>query len=98
MSTIRQEQVQGRLIEEVSDMLRRDLKDPRLGFITITGADVSRDLKYAKVFISVLGGDESKKKSMAALRSATGKIRGEFARKAHLGGGPEVDFKFDQSI
>src|SRR5438552_2248671 len=98
MSTIRQEQIQGRLIEEVSDMLRRDLKDPRLGFITVTGAEVTRDLKYAKVFISVLGDDTAKKDSLAALKSATGKIRGEFARRAHLRVAPEIDFKFDEGI
>ena len=98
MSTIRQEQVQHRLIAEVSEMLRRDLKDPRLGFITITAAEISRDLKYAKVFVSVLGDEIARKDSLAALKSATGLIRGEFARRAHLRVAPEIEFRFDEGI
>jgi ribosome-binding factor A len=98
MSTIRQEQIQNRLVEEISNMLRKDLKDPRLGFITITAAEVTRDLKYAKVFISVLGDETEKKDSLAALRSATGKIRGEFTRRAHLRVAPEIEFKYDDGI
>lgn len=98
MSTIRQEQIQNRLIEEVSDMLRRELKDPRLGFITITGAEVSRDLRHAHVYVSILGDETEKKESMAALRSATGFIRGEFTRRAHLRVAPEIDFRYDEGI
>lgn len=79
-------------------MLRRDLKDPRLGFVTVTGAEVSRDLKYAKVYVSVLGDDQAKKDALAALKSATGKIRGEFTRRAHLRVAPEIDFRFDEGI
>lgn len=99
MSTIRQEQIQNRLIAEISEMLRRDLKDPRLGFITITGAEISRDLRHAKVYISVLGGDEaSSKNSLTALQSASGFIRGEFTRRAHLRVAPEIEFRFDDGI
>ena len=98
MSTIRQEQIQNRLVEEISNMLRKELKDPRLGFITITAAEVSRDLRYAKVFISVLGDETAKNDSLAALRSATGKIRGEFTRRAHLRVAPEIEFKYDEGI
>jgi ribosome-binding factor A len=98
MSTIRQEQIQNRLIEEISDMLRRELKDPRLGFITITGAEVSRDLRHAKVFVSVMGDENDAEKSLAALRSAHGLIRGEFARRAHLRVAPEIIFQHDVGI
>jgi ribosome-binding factor A len=98
MSTIRQEQIQNRLVEEISDMLRRDLKDPRLGFITITGAEVSRDLRHAKVFVSVMGDEQAQEDSMAALRSAHGLIRGEFARRAHLRVAPEIIFQQDVGI
>ena len=79
-------------------MLRRELKDPRLGFITVTAAEISRDLRHAKVFVSVLGDDQERKDSMAALRSATGLIRGEFARRAHLRIAPEIDFRMDEGI
>jgi len=79
-------------------MLRRDLKDPRLGFITITGAEVSRDLRHAKVFVSVMGDEHEAENSMAALRSAHGLIRGEFARRAHLRVAPEIIFQQDVGI
>lgn len=98
MSTIRQEQIQSQLVEEISAMLRRDLKDPRLGFITITGAEISRDLRHAKVYVSILGDETQKKGSLAALRSATGLIRGEFTRRAHLRVAPEIDFRYDEGI
>ena len=98
MSTIRQEQVQNLLVQEISLMLRRELKDPRLGFITVTGAEVTRDLRYAKVYVSILGSDEEKKASMAALKSASGKIRGEFGRRARLRIAPEIAFLQDEGI
>src|SRR5437588_5490006 len=98
MSTIRQEQIQNRLVEEVSAMLLRDLKDPRLGFITVTGAEISRDLKHAKVFVSIMGDETVQRDAMAALHSATGKIRGEFTRRAHLRVAPEIDFRHDEGI
>lgn len=97
-TTVRQEQIRHMLIEEVSDMLRKDLKDPRLGFITVTDAEVSRDLRYAKVYVSILGTEEEKKASMEALRRAAGLVRGEFARRAHLRVAPELDFRFDEGI
>jgi len=98
MSTIRQEQIQNRLIEEISGMLRRDLKDPRLGFITVTSAEISRDLRNARVYVSVFGDEDQRKNSMIALQRATGKIRGEFARRAHLRVAPEIIFRFDEGI
>ena len=98
MSTIRQEQVQNLLVQEISLMLQRELKDPRLGFITVTGAEVTRDLRYAKVYVSILGSDEEKKASMAALKSASGKIRGEFGRRARLRIAPEIAFLQDEGI
>lgn len=98
MSTIRQEQVQNRLIEEVSEMLRRDLKDPRLGFVTVTGAEITRDLKFAKVFVSVLGSEEEKQQTLDALKRASGFIRGEFTRRAHLRVAPEIAFQGDVSL
>jgi ribosome-binding factor A len=98
MSTIRQEQIQNRLVEEVSNMLRRDLKDPRLGFVTVTGAEISRDLRYAKVYVSVLGTEEEKQQTVDALQRASGFIRGEFTRRAHLRVAPEISFQGDVSL
>jgi len=61
--------------EEVSMLLQRELKDPRLGFVTVTEVETSKDLRAAKIFVSVLGDDAQWKASMAALASARGSIR-----------------------
>lgn len=98
MSTIRQEQVQNRLVEEVSDMLIRNLKDPRLGFVTVTGAEITRDLRHAKVFVSVMGTDDERDQCLDALKRASGYIRGEFTRRAHLRVAPELVFQADASL
>lgn len=98
MSTIRQEQVASLLVQEISSMLLRDLKDPRLATVTVTDAEISRDLSYAKVFVSVRGDDEDRKAALAALSRASGFIRGEFARRAHLRVAPELDFRLDEGI
>ena len=79
-------------------MLIRDLKDPRLGFVTVTAAEVSRDLQHAKVFISVIGDDEQKEGALTALRRAAGWISGQFTRRAHLRVAPEIDFRYDEGI
>ena len=86
------------LVEEISLMLQRELKDPRLGFITVTGAEITRDLRYAKVFVSILGSDEEKQAAMAGLKSATGLIRGKFGRLARLRLAPEIQFQQDTGI
>ena len=96
--TMRQEKIQEQLVHEVSEMIQRDLKDPRLGFITLTGAEISRDLRHAKIFVSVMGDDEAKKQTMKALRGASGLLRGEFARRAHLRIAPELEFAVDDGI
>lgn len=98
MSTIRQEQVAQRLVEELSDMLRRDLRDPRLSAVTVTGAECSRDLKYARVFVSVLGSGDQRDEALQALRRASGFLRGEFTRRARLRVAPELDFRADEGI
>lgn len=79
-------------------MLRRDLKDPRLGFITVTGAQISRDLRHAKVFVSILGDESAQSESLAALTRAAGRIRGEFGRRARLRVAPEIIFRLDEAI
>ena len=96
--TVRQEKIQEQLVQEMSEIIHRELRDPRLGFLTLTGAEVSRDLRYARVFVSVLGDDEARKQSLKALNSAVGLLRGEFARRAHLRVAPELEFRFDEGI
>jgi ribosome-binding factor A len=96
--TVRQERVQEQLVHELSDIIQRELRDPRLGFVTLTGAEITRDLRHAKVYVSVLGDEEARKQSLKALNSAVGLMRGEFARRAHLRVAPELEFRFDEGI
>lgn len=93
----RKERVQDAIQKEVSDILQNELKDPRLGFVTIMSVEVSQDLRYAKIFYSVLGKDEEKKKSKEALDSALGFIRRLIAERIQLRFAPEIVFKEDQS-
>ncbi len=96
--SIRQERIQEQLIQEMSEMIRRDLRDPRLGFVTITGSEITRDLRHAKVFVSVMGDAEAQKQSVIVLNRASGMLRGEFARRAHLRVAPELVFELDEGI
>ena len=96
--TLRQEKIQEQLVQEVSEMIRRDLRDPRLGFVTLTGAEISRDLRHAKIFVSVLGDEAAQTQSLKALNSASGMLRGEFARRAHLRVAPDLSFHNDVGI
>lgn len=93
----RREKVQEAIQKEVSDILQNELKDPRLGFVTITGVEVTADLRYAKVFYSVLGKEEDAAKTRAALDSALGFIRSLVAERIQLRFAPEISFRQDKS-
>ncbi len=98
MSTIRQEQVAQLLVQELSDMLRRNMKDPRLAGVTVTDAEISRDLSYARVYVSVHGTEEERHAALAALKKVSGYLRGEFTRRARLRVAPEIVFLPDEGI
>ena len=84
--------------EEISDILLKDLKDPRIGFVTITKVAVSDDLRQAKVYYSVFGGEQEKEDSFQGLESATGYIKRELGRRMRLKYMPEITFFFDDSL
>jgi ribosome-binding factor A len=84
--------------EEVSTLLQRELKDPRLGFVTVTEVETSRDLRTAKVFVSVLGEERQWKESLAALASARGFVRNWLRQHLDLRVTPEVVFRPDRSL
>ena len=84
--------------EEVSMLLQRELKDPRLGFVTVTEVETTKDLRQAKVFVSVLGGDEQWKASMTALTSARGFVRNWLRQHLDLRVTPELVFRPDRSM
>ncbi|MDD3706281.1 MAG: 30S ribosome-binding factor RbfA [Clostridiaceae bacterium] len=83
----------------VSEIIRNDLNDPRVSTMcSVVSAEVTPDLRYAKVFVSVLGSDEEQKATMKGLTSAAGFIRRELGRKMELRYLPEVVFELDKSI
>jgi ribosome-binding factor A len=97
VSKIRPNRVAEQMKKEITDILYHELKDPRIGFVTVTGVEVSKDLQHAKVFASVMGSEEEKALSLQALQRATGFIRSEIGRRIRLRHTPEIVFKLDTS-
>ena len=83
---------------ELSDLLRTRVKDPRVGFASITHVEVSGDLRHAKIFVSVMGTPEEQADTMKGLKNATGYLRHELATRIELRYMPEIAFKLDTSI
>jgi len=83
---------------EISLMLTRNIKDRRIGFVTVTGVEISRDLRHAKVFVSAMGTDRQKKESLEALNHAAGWIRHELGQRIRMKFLPEIVFRTDTSM
>ena len=83
--------------QEVSVIILNELKDPRLGFVTITRVEMAADLRFAKIYFSVLGQEEDYKKTKEALDSALGYIRKLIAERINLRYAPEIGFEEDRS-
>ena len=92
----RSARVGDQMVHEIADILMRKIKDPRIGFVTVTGVDVSDDLRNAKVFVSVYGG--SKEDTLKGLDSASSFIRSELGRRMRLRLVPELIFRFDETV
>lgn len=87
------------LIKEVSDIIQRHVKDPRIsGIISVTDIELSSDYKYAKIYISVYGSEEQKKQTLEAIQESTSYIRGEIGKRIRLRHTPEIEFKPDDSL
>lgn len=84
--------------ETVGMLLERRIKDPRIGLVTVTGVDVSPDLRHCKIFFSTMGGKKRREKAMDGLESARGFIRGELGKTLQMKYTPEVEFVFDDSV
>jgi ribosome-binding factor A len=93
----RHDKVSEALKREIGNIIHAELKDPRLGFITVTRVELTQDLRYAKVFFSVLGKEEEHKKTKEALDSALGFIRRLIAQRIKLRLVPEISFREDRS-
>lgn len=94
----RSEKVADLIQEEISQMLVKTIKDPRVGFVTITKVTVSDDCRLAKVYFSVAGTLEERERSKKGLDSAKGYVRRELGRRMRLRYTPEIMFQFDPSI
>ncbi|NCG66607.1 30S ribosome-binding factor RbfA [Bacillus coagulans] len=84
--------------KELSDIIGRKLKDPRVGFVTVTDVEVTGDLQQAKVYLTVLGDEEQKKDTLDGLEKAKGFIRSEVGKRIRLRKTPELIFEIDESI
>jgi len=93
----RVERVTQSIKEEIGNIIHDELKDPRLGFVTVTGVKLSKDLRYAKVFFSVLGTEEERNNTGLALKSSLGFIRKRIAQRITLRFVPEIVLEEDKS-
>jgi ribosome-binding factor A len=99
MTSYRTTQVGAQVREEIMRIIQRELKDPRIGFVSITEVRMTPDLRSARVRVSVLGDEHAQKDAMAGLNSARGLIRHDLGRRLHnLKFSPEVKFELDPSI
>jgi ribosome-binding factor A len=95
---LRASRVGEQMKKELGDIIGRKIKDPRIGFVTVTDVQVSGDLQQAKVFISVLGDEEQRQNTLKGLAKAKGFIRSEIGQRIRLRKTPEIQFEFDESI
>jgi ribosome-binding factor A len=82
----------------LSDAIATDLKDPRIGFVTVTGVKTSPDLRHARVYVSVLGAEAERETSLEGLRSAHGFLQSKVASELNLKHTPTLTFSYDESI
>ncbi len=94
----RLERVNAAMQEVLGAAIAHDLKDPRIGFVTVTGVRTSADLRQARVFVSVLGDEQSREATLAGLRSAHGLLQRRLASELRLKHTPTLMFEYDPSI
>ena len=97
MENMRTNRVAEQMKKEVGDILNRQIKDPRVGFVTVTDVELTNDLQHATVFISVLGNEDEKQATLVGLSKASGFIRSELGKRIRLRKTPEVVFQFDEA-
>ncbi|HCY1260320.1 TPA: 30S ribosome-binding factor RbfA [Staphylococcus aureus] len=98
MSSMRAERVGEQMKKELMDIINNKVKDPRVGFITITSVVLTNDLSQAKVFLTVLGNDKEVENTFKALDKAKGFIKSELGSRMRLRIMPELMYEYDQSI
>lgn len=98
MPSIRQQRVADRIRLELSDLLLRDARDPRLALLTITDVTIDRELAYAEVYVNALGAEDRRQEVIDALEHAKGFLRSEIGARVRLRRTPELRFHWDPSL
>jgi len=98
MAQQRVEKIQEFIQQELSIIILKGLKDPRIGFVTVTGVEVTGDLRSAKVFVSLMGSEEQKRESWEGLQHSLGFLRTEVGRRLGIRHTPELSFHRDNSL
>jgi ribosome-binding factor A len=98
MTSIKQERVSGRIRRILSELLVREVADPRLGGVTITNVEIDPELMYARVYVNALGEEERAGEVLAALKHAKSFLRREVGRRVHLRNTPDLIFKWDETL
>ena len=93
----RSDRIADLLVELISELLSREIRDPRVRGVTITGAKLTKDLKLARVYFNLLGGGEERTNVLAGLRSAAGFIRSRVAKELKLRFVPSIEFFYDET-
>jgi ribosome-binding factor A len=84
--------------EVLSGHITEDLKDPRIGFVTVTGVETSPDLRRARVYVSVLGSENERKEALAGLRNSAGFLQSKVGEELRMKRTPTLEFHYDESI
>ena len=98
MTADRMRRVDEAMREVLSGAITSELKDPRVGFVTVTAVETAPDLRRARVFVSVLGGEAVRRRSLQGLRSAHGYLQRRVAGELHLKHTPTLEFSYDDTV
>jgi len=98
MTARRIQKINEMLRREISEIIQRDMKDPAVGFTTVSRAEISKDLSYASVFVSVMGEEKIRKTTIERLNKAVGYIQHQLSEKTRLRTMPRITFKLDESV
>ena len=98
MPGARMRRVNGAVREVISAHISGDLKDPRIGFVTVTGVETSPDLRNARVFVSVLGNEAERADALAGLSAAAGFLQAQIGRELRMKRTPTLSFVYDESV
>jgi len=93
----RSDRVGDLILEVVAELLRKEIRDPRVHAVALTGIKVSKDLRHARLFFNLLGGQEDRDKALAGLKSASGVIRSKLGKQLNLRFVPAIEFTYDES-